>query len=178
LVNTVDLEKIETQLDIELPSVYKSLVLAFPIPACVGNTDTYLWDSADALIEENLALRAGRYGAEPWPKHAFCLGHAGGGDVYALDLRQIDAPVVWVDHGHYEAIEGYSTEPFSVWAQGYIRDLRHDLECDGVDPDSTPEDREAAETKNANAGCWTLVWLAVGGGILVAVVIVALRALD
>ncbi len=94
-----ELDEIEAALDITLPSSYRDAMLDYPIPTFVGNSDAYLWDDASELIEENKLLRNGAPGvAKPWPKHFYCLGRAGGGDVYAIDLRTEASPVWWVDH--------------------------------------------------------------------------------
>ncbi len=93
-----DLNLIEKELKLKLPSTYRNFMLDFPIPACTGNDDTELWDNAKRLISENQELRKGMFGGvKPWPNHFFCLGGAGSGCVYALDLRKPDAPVWWVE---------------------------------------------------------------------------------
>jgi hypothetical protein len=155
-----DLNAVESVLAISLPIEYRETMLNFPIPACAGNDDTYLWDNAERLIAENKELRGGRRGGPPWPNHFFCLGRAGGGDVYAIDLRDPRSPVWWVDHSILDLeSSGREAGSFSDWVAQYIADLRSDLAGDGVEPDGSPEEREEVEARNATGGCLSLLLL-------------------
>ncbi len=166
-----DLRTIESELGVSLPHQYRATMLNFPVPACAGNSDTYLWDDAAKLITENQMLRGGAPGGvPPWPSHLFCLGRAGGGDVYAIDLRETQAPVRWIDHSDVNLkSSGRDADSFSEWVTRYIRDLRNDLEGDGVNPDGSPEDRAQAESRNARAGCIAaiLVTASIVGALIV-----------
>ena len=154
-MNKDDLNLIENKLNIKLPTTYCHFMLNFPIPACVGNDDTELWDNVERLISENKKLREGMSGGvRPWPNHFFCLGDAGSGCVYALDLREPDVPVWWVDHCHLDLESSGEVAPkFLDWANDYIKDLLNDLEGEGIDPNTTPEERDRLEEENAKGGC-------------------------
>ena len=154
-----DLNTLESELEISLPVEYRERMLDFPIAACAGNDDTYLWDNAERLIAENLELRSsGGLGGPPWPNYFLCLGRAGGGDVYAIDLRDPQSPVWWVDHSRLDLnSSGPEADSFSDWVAQYIRDLRGDLDGEGVDTDGSPEEREKVEARNAKEGCLALL---------------------
>ncbi len=158
-MKAADLDRIESTLRIELPEAYRSAMLRFSVPACVGNTDTYLWDDADRLISENLALRDGSDGnVKPWPPRFYCLGRAGGGDVYAIDLESPDHAVWWVDHSHLDNPSSAATgDTFTAWHDRLVADIRADLDGDGIDPDGSPEARSRAEAENSRGGCMVLL---------------------
>lgn len=170
-----DLARIEAALDVELPESYRSTMLRFPIPACAGNADTELWDDADTLIAYNRELRDGAPGGvEPWPPHMFALGHGGDGCPMAIDLRQPEAPVWWVDHCHLDGRgSGQAHDSFLEFVERYVEDLRSDFLGDGIDPDGTPEEREAFYAREAREGCFCWLWVlalavvaVLAGGIL------------
>ena len=136
-----DLDRIERDLGINLPDSYRSVMSGFPIPAFAGNSDTDLWDDADALIERNLELRTEHVkGHGPWPSHCYFFGDPLTACGYALDLRKPDAPVLWVDHCDLDARASGEVAPsFAAWAEQYVAKVRGDLEKDGIDPDGAPD---------------------------------------
>ena len=166
-----ELDEIESVLEISLPSAYRVVMLRFPVPALVGNDDSYLWDDPARLIEENRRLRNGAPGGvQAWPKRFYCLGRAGGGDVYAIDLEHPAAPVWWVDHSHLEApSSGQVHASFEEWLQQFVRDTIQDLEGDGFDPNGSPEELESALAASARQDAACLLWV-VGVGLLLAAV--------
>jgi len=169
-----DLRRIETTLDIRPPDSYRSAMLAFPVPALVGNRDHTIWDDADAIIEFNQELRSGTSGAvEPWPPHMFALGHVYDASACAIDLRSPDGAVWWVDHCHLTGAGSFEEHAsFDGWLTNCVADLRHDCEADGIDPDGTPESREAVEEINARSGCRGFVYLVVALVLIAALIVV------
>jgi hypothetical protein len=152
-------------------------MIAFPVPALAGNTDTEIWDDADALIEFNEELRRGALGiVKPWPHHMFAMGHGGDGSPAAIDLRSAGAAVWWVDRCHLDGVgSGQTHSSFDEWLAGYVADLRHDCEADGIDPDGTPAAREAAMDAYAREGCLGLIYIVVAlAAIVVLIAIVAI----
>src|SRR5688572_25331006 len=97
-----DIARIERELAITLPNVYRKTISPFPIPALVGNASTELWDDPTRLIALNRELRAGNKWIKPWPPHLFAVGQMDGESYVAIDLRHPDAPTWWVDHGHLD----------------------------------------------------------------------------
>ena len=146
-----DLASIEQTLGIRLPSVYRRTMLAFPVPACAGNNDTELWDSAAELIKLNQELRAVRRFVTPWPPEYFALGTDAGGCTQALSLS--DGTVFWTDRCHLPA-EGERGEvlDFESWASQYISGLREDLEGEGVDPDGDSTSARKVQETNEKEG--------------------------
>ena len=171
-----DLNSIEAALDIKLPGSYRAEMLEYPIPALAGNSDAYLWDNATALINENLILRRGGPGGlQPWPNHFYCLGRAGGGDVYAIDLRESHATVWWVDHSHLDLLSsGKTHESFKEWLTEFVRDTIHDLECDGISSDCSPNERQAVYDKSSRQYGACLLWaIAIGFAFLAFIRVIA-----
>ena len=154
-----DLERIERELSISLPVVYRQTMLDFPVRACAGNEEFALWDSADGLIRLNRELRC----EFSWPSHLYALGQPEGDDAnYAIDLRDRAAPVWWVDHWDVEGKGSGPVEPsFAIWIASYSAELRSVLEGDRVDPDGTPKMRQQVEQANARNGCLLLALWAV-----------------
>jgi hypothetical protein len=146
-----DLRRIETALSITLPQVYCDSMQRFPIPAFSGNDDTDVWDSADALIEENLHYRNDLR----WPTHFFGLGNRYGDSVYAIDLRDPSAPVWWVDDWSFErSSTSLKSNSFAEWAATYFEELRSDLESNGIDPNRIPAKRDTETASGGNLLLW------------------------
>lgn len=84
-------------------------------------------------------------------------------------MRDSAAPVVWADRGHLDAPGSGPVAPsLAAWAEGYVADLRADLESAGIDPDGSAAAREQAEDESARAGCRGLL-LMLGLGALAVV---------
>lgn len=164
-----DLTRIETALRIQLPAVYRELVVPFPIPAFAGNTDTELKDDPEALIAFNRELRTGYYSVPPWPEHMFALGRDDGGCANAVDVRDPMAPVWWADRCHlYSGGTSPQSPSLTTWAEETLAILRVVLEEHGVDPDDPPEALEQALAASARAGCRCLLAFVGVGALLVA----------
>ena len=167
-----DLARIEEALGISLPASYKAAVSPFPVPAAAGNRDLAVWDNPEQLIAFNRELRqGGSGGVKPWPAHFYAMGHPGDGSPFALDLSAGDA-VWWADHCHLDN-PGTSkeAEAFGPWAAEYFRVLREEMAGEEVDPDGTPQQREAAEAKGARQGLWGCLLF----GAVLTVIVVGLK---
>jgi hypothetical protein len=156
-VTNDDLASIEERLGLKLPEAYRQFVTPYPIPALAGNTETELWDDAERLISLNLELRAGSKTRAAWPEHLFCVGELDGESFVAIDVRDANAPVWWVDHGHLgNSGSGRTHDRFPDWATEYIAGYREDLVGDGYDPEGTPDrlkTRQEQEARSASRGC-------------------------
>ena len=165
------MSRIEEALGIQLPQSYRDRMTRFPVPAAAGNIDLGVWDNSDRLIEYNLELRRGAPGGvKPWPPYFFAIGHAGDGCPHALNLRAGDA-VWWVDHCHLDNPGSQQeAESFSAWADDYFATLREEMAGEGVDPESSPAVRAAAEvkeTRRSAVGC--LLATAIIGAVVILV---------
>jgi hypothetical protein len=154
-----DLREIETALAIRLPAAYRTTMLAFPLPAFAGNSETELWDDAARLIEVNQQLRAGEYCCvKAWPPHLFCLGIEGDGSASALDLRDPEGAVYWIDHCHADDFEDAEPDNFFEWLSEYTAEYHVILFESGIDPNGTPQERERIEEESARGGClWLMI---------------------
>jgi len=171
-----DLQSIERELGIQLPGNYREVMLRFPVPAFVGNDDTELWDDAKRLIELNRELRAHR--RHPWPAHLYAVGYRDG-DKTAIDLRNPHGSILWIEGSLKEDPRVYEFgKSFEEWVRQYEDDWRHFLLSDGMDPDGTPQAREALEDANVRQGCWVMLAIPVGVVALVVLVALVSRLLD
>lgn len=156
-----DIQLIERELGITLPESYTSAVMPFRIPAMTGNTDSQLWDDARRLITLNRELRVGSRFRPAWPEHLFAVGDPHGDELIAIDTRNSDGPVWWLDHGLVGGDSSYESHPrFNDWVEEFYRDTRADLEGDGYDADAAPEvlhDAQIANTKQGIFGCFAVI---------------------
>jgi len=150
-----DIVLIEQALGISLPESYKRAVVPFRIPALVGNTEHQLWDDANGLVELNRKLRVGSRYRPAWP------------EMIALDTRSAEGPVWWLDHRVVESKASYqSHSKFADWAEEFYRDMRSDLEGDGVDPDGKPQVPEPMSWRRLFRDLLSLTAVAVIGLII------------
>ena len=62
----------------------------------------------------NRELRAGSRFRPPFPHHLFAVGDPHGDEIIAIDTRQPDGPVWWLDHGivgHQASYQSHSLAP-------------------------------------------------------------------
>ena len=143
-----DIKRVESALEIKLPSAYTKVMTVFPLPAYAGNTEMLMWDDADALIALNRELRKGRSFVKPWTSRFFALGQDAGGCSDALDLEDPEFGVFWFDRQHVQVGESErSPEKIEAWLTRQVRDLSSDLAGDGIDPTISPEKRKEIEQK-------------------------------
>ncbi|PTL79954.1 SMI1/KNR4 family protein [Vitiosangium sp. GDMCC 1.1324] len=172
-MNASDLQRIERELDIELPPSYRRLMERFPIAALAGNTDTELWDDADGLIQLNRELRRGRVG-EPWPEHLFSIGHRDSA-VSAINLSSPEARVWWIDR-HLEAPGTQRDgQGFESWAREYVEDWRENLLMDAINPDGMPEVRRRVLEERGSPMDWLLLLVTAATGFGLAWLFVLLK---
>ncbi len=134
-----DIDRIERELNLRLPDSYRSALVPYRIPALYGNTDYLLWDDAEALIRLNREQRKGSRWISAWPPYMYAVGDPHGDEMIAIDTRDPEGPVWWLDHGNLEHEASYLTEArFADWVEEFYRDMRGDLEGDGYDPDAPP----------------------------------------
>jgi len=131
-----DIKYIERELEIKLPESYKRSLVPFRIPAMYGSTDYQLWDNAGELILLNRRMRAGSRHCPAWPHYIYALGDPHGDEMIAMDTRDPEGPVWWLDHGIIDHNESYQSHArFADWVEEFYSDLRHDLLADGHEPD-------------------------------------------
>jgi SMI1 / KNR4 family (SUKH-1) len=161
-----DLDRIETELGIQLPPAYRRLMGPFPIPYLRRNDTRGLWDNADELIKRNLELRNDSH--EPWPAHWVLIGEDGSA-ANAIDLRDPAAAVSWVDHWSLKTVQGRPGTPFENWLSKWRGDEISDLLGDGIDPNAEPPPPSATST-----GCFRSIGMLLLIGIIASIVITLL----
>src|SRR4051794_15997491 len=164
-----DIQLIERNLRITLPSSYKQAVVPFQIPALAGNTECELWDDANRLVKLNEELRQGSRFRLAWPPHFFAVGDPHGDELIAIDLRAPDAHVWWLDHGLIESKASYQSHArFNDWVDEFYRATRSDLKGDDYDPEGTPKTFEKRQRRAAWEDLMALLLMA--GLIVLAIV--------
>lgn len=80
-----EIEKIESTLQVALPSWYVDLVTNYPAEfAGTGAADYELLDDADEVISENRSVREVPIQGLRWPAQYFVVGRDGCGDLYVI----------------------------------------------------------------------------------------------
>jgi len=131
-----DIAYIERELEIKLPDSYKSALVPFRIPAMYGNTDHLLWDDAEGIVRINRERRAGSKYCPAWPPYMYAVGYPQSDEMIAIDTRDPEGPVWWLDHGVVDHDASYQSHArFADWVEEFYRDVREDLLNDGHDPD-------------------------------------------
>ena len=98
-MNASDLQRIETQLAVELPAAYREFLLAYPEDAPQEVRRYDLFDDATAVVEETCVFR--RYLVEEAsPERLAVIGDCGCGDKVCLDLE--DGTVLFWSHSEEE----------------------------------------------------------------------------
>jgi hypothetical protein len=158
-----DVDRIERELDVKLPDVYRDALSNYPVPAFAGNSDVMFWDDADALIEYNRSLRAGEESfVDPWPPRFFALGRDDGGCSDALDLEDDLSGVYWFDRAHVaEDVTKPSEEKLSSWISRQVDEMSEYLSELEVDPGSSSADRVEKEAQQGKGCVWVIALLVV-----------------
>jgi hypothetical protein len=97
-VTSDDLDRIERELGILLPTDYRTLMLTYPAGLGPSGPDYELLDDPIRLIALNRLLREQGFFGLPWPTHFFSFGGDGSGNEYYLDLSRQATPVCFADH--------------------------------------------------------------------------------
>jgi hypothetical protein len=115
-----DFSRIEDALAVRLPDVYRRRLAPLPIPRDGGNTDTQVWDDSGALITLNQRLRAE---VEGWPPWLFVIGQPVGDPCgYAIDTRDPECPVWWLEQMQLGPHSGPSLGSFDAWFSRWVTD--------------------------------------------------------
>jgi cell wall assembly regulator SMI1 len=115
-VTSDDLDRIEHELGIRLPSEYRALALTYPLGRGPSGPDYELLDDANQIIAINRLFREQGFFGMPWPPHFFTFGGDGSGNEYYLDLRKEPSPVYFADHenilagGEWPSLEAWLAE--------------------------------------------------------------------
>jgi hypothetical protein len=154
-----DIALIENELKIVLPPGYIAAVTPFPIPALVGNTDTNMWDNAEALIKFNRELREKSNYRTAWPSHLYAMGRDHGGCQDAIDLSDPSFPVYWVDREQWEdALKSKPVEKFDRWILNQLKETLSDFYHNGEDPDAIPEQLQKNRDKINKSDFVSCLW--------------------
>lgn len=118
------LSRMETQLQVRLPTAYKDVVASFPWPEFTGSTEFSLWDDDSLNIKRTLEYRAGYGGAPSWPADYIHIGDDDDACPYAL--RCSDGTILKTDHGNLTAQPLATFESMEI----FVRALQDALDDD------------------------------------------------
>jgi hypothetical protein len=107
-MTAADLQRLEKELAISLPTDYKTLMTAYPFPADSFSADCLLPDSADRLLE----LSSDR---QKLPPHSYIIGDDSADETYFLDASRESSPVYV-----FEVVSGKVSERFPN-LEAYVR---------------------------------------------------------
>jgi len=127
-MNIEDINRIETELNIKLPDIYKLKLTTIDykeIEDFKNNQDCYIWDDPSAIIKRNKEIRSnqGIYKDCDWPNNLFFIGDPLNCSAYAIELDSDKTNVHWVDHYKFDKDNpNIESQPFDVWFDEYISD--------------------------------------------------------
>jgi hypothetical protein len=101
-MTTSDLQRLERELKISLPSEYRTLMTAYPFPEDSFSADCLLPDNADRLLELSRDL-------QKLPPHSFVIGDDSADETYFLDVSLEHSPVYVFDVQTGEARERFAS---------------------------------------------------------------------
>lgn len=119
-MTSYDLDRVERELGVRLPSDYRALVLTYPVGLGKSGPDYELLDDPGQLIAANRLLREEGFFGSPWPAHFFSFGGDGFGNEYYLDLRREPSPVYFADHEG--AIDSEQWPTLEAWLAERLRE--------------------------------------------------------
>ena len=105
-MTTSDLQRLERELTISLPTDYRTLITAYPFPADSFSADCLLPDSADRLLELSSAR-------QKLPPHSLIIGDDGADETCFLDASREHSPVYVLDvesgkvRERFASLDGY-----------------------------------------------------------------------
>lgn len=94
-----NLDRLETQLGVKLPPVYRSFLESFP-DDLVTNDDQGVFHSTELIFRSTTGSRDYNEDdwAKPFPKHFVCIGWNGGGSIFCVDTNKQEDEVYLFDH--------------------------------------------------------------------------------
>ncbi len=126
IMDQENLDKIEVELQIKLPSKYREFMSSTDDEVFKGNCDTDIWDDAEEIIKRNKELRLGQNmgGKKPWPHNLFFIGDPLTACGNAIDINDDRTPVHWIDHCDIPAkSSGEVHSDFVKWANEIIENM-------------------------------------------------------
>ena len=110
-MNEADIVKIEDYVGLTVPESYRQLLLDYPEPLAslrwsgIRPTSFELFNKSKKILQENKFVRSSTFNMEDdsgethtWPNHFLVIGESGGGDYYAINLKNKKAAVYFWDH--------------------------------------------------------------------------------
>lgn len=117
-MNSSDIARIESVLGLKLPLGYVNLVTSYPPELLSTDAPEFaLFNRADAVIAENVAVRGKEFFGGIWPSDLIIIGANGCGDLYVTKLGDTEFTSGFFDH------EVPAFFPHSVSEQEFIGKL-------------------------------------------------------
>ena len=134
--------KIEQELRVKLPEIYKRVLLKYPFPLDSDAAYYDLYGDPEVIVEDNKYYIDNGINGLPWPTHYFIVGNDGAGDIFFIDLNSPDSPIFKTqqnsDHAKSIAAQEIAKNIYEFIEQ--IRD--RELEFEGEDPADLEENKK------------------------------------
>ncbi|PHS04347.1 MAG: hypothetical protein COA78_16780 [Blastopirellula sp.] len=133
-MNESDIDTIEKLVGLPLPEEYINLLLEYPEALSSMKCDGMcaatgeLFNKANRILRENKFVRSSKFNTEdaygdlhPWKNHFLVIGDSGGGDYYAINLKNKKVVVYFWDHGtsklekHASSLEQHIKKIFDLY---------------------------------------------------------------
>jgi hypothetical protein len=116
-MDNIQLNQIESSLRIDLPDLYKSVMVHYPFSSFRFFEVRELLDDPDELIDINNFLRSQGLNGNTWPQNYFCIGKNESGLHYYFDLAHSGTAVYFSDEEEWNVLEAHSlSEWIEIWS--------------------------------------------------------------
>ena len=129
-MNKQDIEQIEAELKLKLPSFYSDQMLDYPFKGW-DCEDWMLCNDPQEIIRQNNENRKGGFFDTDWPNHFFIIGFDGCGNYYFIDLETNKERVYFADHeSHFDPSDPSKLEEIYESMDAYfacIKEVEEDM---------------------------------------------------
>lgn len=118
----MNFKRIQTELNISLPSFYRIAINNYPFTAVdeLDFVEDNLIKDVTWIIEHNAALRTSSFFGKEWPQNYFVIGHDGFGNYFFLNLKDNDQAIYFADHDEDVDLNNLSYLMYSSSMSVYI----------------------------------------------------------
>ena len=157
-MKAVELNRIESELQIIIPENLKSIWENYPLKGAAGNSEHCIWDNAESITSENKRLREKRN----WPNDLLFIGDDGAGNQYAIDINNPKVPIgiEFEDaNKRFNPLDGLELkrETLAGWFTSEIKEM--------------VDDGYNIATGEVEGGVWSSILIIIGGITIIALII-------
>jgi hypothetical protein len=120
IMQELGLDAIEQAVGFALPTAYREVATKSPFRPIGRDAIYWFFDDPQTVISETLApLSDGEYDQTQWQNGFLAIGQSAAGDLYLLDTRSCDLPVLSLSHETHLLATEWPT--FDAYVQEWIR---------------------------------------------------------